>query len=74
MSSKGVFLEFGLSLGQKVKLRRLARELRQVDLASQARVTLADITTLEHDRYLALSRKERILAILGLDGEEPADD
>lgn len=55
-----------LSEGQKVRLTRISRGLRQVDLASLAKVNLGDITAIEKDRYLRKSRKKRILEALGL--------
>ena len=63
----------GLSEGQKAKLTRLAKKLRQIDVASRANVQPIDITRLEHDRYVLPTRRKRILAVLGLiedtDGE-----
>jgi transcriptional regulator with XRE-family HTH domain len=55
-----------LSEGQKIKLTRLSRNLRQIDVASLAKVNLADITAIEKDRYLCKSRRQRILQALGL--------
>ncbi len=37
----------GLTIGQKVKLTRIAKGLRQIDVASAARVDCIDITRLE---------------------------
>ena len=59
----------GLSAGQKAKLTRLAKGLRQIDLASQANVQPIDITRLEKDRYVLPTRRKRILAVLGMDNE-----
>ena len=55
-----------LSEGQRVRFTRLSKGLRQLDLASMAKVNLADITAIEKDRYLRKTRKERILRALGL--------
>ena len=55
-----------LTEGQQVRLTRLSKGLRQIDLASLAKVNLADITATEKDRYLKKTRKERILHTLGL--------
>ena len=55
---------FNLTEGQRVRLTRLSKGLRQIDLASLAKVNLSDITTIEKDRYLQKTRKERILSAL----------
>lgn len=59
----------GLTEGQRVRVSRMLRNLRQIDLASLAKVNLGDITTIEKDRFLPKSRKERILHALGLNSE-----
>ena len=56
----------GLSFGKKARLARLALGLRQLDLASRAGVSIGEVSALEHDDYLRPSRRERVLAILGL--------
>lgn len=61
-----VFIVTGISEGEKARLTRLAKGLRQIDLASLAKVNVCDITALEKDRYLPRTRKRRILAFLGL--------
>ena len=58
-----------LTEGQRVRFTRLSKGLRQIDLASLAKVNLADITAIEKDRYIQKMRKERILVVLGMDGE-----
>jgi transcriptional regulator with XRE-family HTH domain len=63
-----------LTEGQKVRLTRLSKRLRQVDLASLANVNLGDITAIEKDRFLRKSRKQRILQALGLSEDQPAAD
>ena len=64
--SNEVFITFDLSEGQRIRLTRLAQNLRQVDVASLARVTVGDVVNVEKDRYLPIVRRERILDILGL--------
>jgi transcriptional regulator with XRE-family HTH domain len=64
----------GLSVGQKAKLTRLAKRLRQIDVASQANVQPIDITRLEKDRYVLPTRRRRILEILGLLENEESKD
>lgn len=72
MSNIAVFTN--LTEGQQVRLTRLSKGLRQIDLASLAKVNLGDITAIEKNRYLHKARKERILRVLGLldegDGSE----
>lgn len=70
MSNEIVVLS-NLTEGQKVKLTRLSKGLRQVDLASLARVNVGDITTIEKDRFMRKSRKKRILEALGLLDVQP---
>lgn len=67
-----VFVVTGISEGEKARLTRLTKGLRQIDLASLAKVNVCDITALEKNRYLPRTRKRRILAVLGLldDGHE----
>jgi len=63
-----------LTEGQRVRLTRLSKGLRQIDLASLAKVNLADITAIEKDRYLQKTRKERILSALELlDNDNESD-
>ena len=63
-----------LTLGAKVRLARLSKKLRQVDLASLAGygVTPADVSTLEKDRWLAVKPTIKILKALGFDDEADA--
>jgi len=63
----------GLTLGQKVKLARTALQLRQIDLASKASVSLNDIGNLEKDRFLIV-RPFKIKAILGVLNLLESDD
>lgn len=67
----GIFIVSGLSDGERIRLARLQRYLRQVDVASLAGVSLSEVTNAEKDRYVTPERKARILKLLGLDGEEP---
>jgi len=69
-----VFVVAGISEGGKARLTRLAKRLRQIDLASLAKVNVCDITALEKNRYLPRTRKRRILAVLDLlDGDHERD-
>ncbi len=70
MTTEGdILILSNISQGQKAKFVRLSKGLRQVDLASQAKVNPLDITQLEHDRYVLPTRRKRILAVLGIDNE-----
>lgn len=69
----GIAVFTNLTEGQQVKFTRLSKGLRQIDVASMAKVNLYDITAIEKDRYLQPTRRKRILTVLGLNGEEPAD-
>jgi hypothetical protein len=67
---KNVAVFSNLTEGQQVRLTRLAKGLRQIDLAALAKVSLTDICMLEKDRYLRKSRKIPILEALGLLDDE----
>ena len=66
MSNNDILILTGISEGPKVRLTRLSRGLRQIDVASIANVNTIDVTRLEKDRYLLPTRRKRILAVLGL--------
>ena len=68
--SHDIFVVTGISEGEKARLTRLAKGLRQIDVASLAKVNVCDVTTLEKNRYLKNTRKRRILAVLGLLDQE----
>lgn len=60
-----IYLE-GLTQGQVVKFHRLARNMRQIDLASSAHCEVSDVINLEKDRWVRPDISERILLALGL--------
>jgi len=64
-----VFIAYGLTLGERVRLERLSRNWRQIDLASKASVQLADVTAIEKNRYLSRNRKLKILRELTIPDE-----
>ena len=64
--SNDIFVATNITEGEKARLTRLAKGLRQVDVASLAMVNVFDVTALEKDRYLKKTRKRHILAVLGL--------
>jgi len=61
----------GINEGQKVRFIRLAKGLRQIDLASMAKVNPIDITRLENGRYVLPTRRKRILAALEMVEDVP---
>ena len=73
MSNNDILILTGISEGQKVRLTRLSRGLRQIDVDSMANVNTIDVTRLEKDRYLLPTRRKRILAVLGLDDDDESD-
>lgn len=61
----------GLDDGDKLRFVRLAKGLRQVDLASIAKVQVPDIVALEKNRrYVSIAKRRRIFEALGLEWEE----
>ncbi len=59
-----------LTLGQKVRIGRIARRWTQDDLAYEAQVTQGAVSALERDLTLYPAAKHRILKALGLLDEE----
>ena len=69
-----VFLfDRSLTLGQKVRISRVARRWTQDDLAFEAGVTQGAVSALERDIKVFPLAKKRILKILNLNGEGPVD-
>lgn len=61
------------TLGEKVKIARTAKRLRQIDVASQTGVNVSDVINLEKNRVriIAKYKVELILKLLGIvDGAE----
>lgn len=69
-----VFIITNVDEGMKAKLARIAKGLRQIDVAAAARVDTIDITRLEKGRYILPMRRKRILAVLGLSDEGDTTD
>jgi transcriptional regulator with XRE-family HTH domain len=61
-----IFITSGLSEGERIRLARLAKWLRQIDVASLAGVTVAEVANAEKDRYVTSERKDRILKVVEL--------
>ena len=71
---KDILILTGVSEGQKARITRLSKELRQIDVASMAKVNTIDVTRLEKDRYVLPTRRKRILAVLDLlDNDNESD-
>ena len=69
-----IFMASGLTEGEWIRLTRLQTWLRQIDVASLAGVTVAEVTNTEKDRYVTPERKDRILKVVGLlDNENESD-
>lgn len=62
-----------LSLGQKVRIARIAKRWTQEDLAVQAGVAQGYVSSLERDCKVYPAAKERILKALGLSDGVPGD-
>lgn len=69
-----IYIVSGLSEGERIRLARLQKWLRQIDVASLAGVTVAEVTNAEKDRYVTLERKDRILKVVGLLENENEED
>lgn len=61
-----IFIASGLTEGERIRLTRLQKWMRQIDVASLASVTVAEVTSAEKDRYVTPERKDRILEVVGL--------
>jgi hypothetical protein len=59
----------GVTLGEKLKLTRIAMHLRQLDVASQAHCNLKDVQNCEKDRFVIVykSKVRAILAVLNIE-------
>ena len=58
-----------LSVGEKVRLLRLSKGWRQIDVAAIVRCSPSDVSSLERDAIVPPGVRARILAALGLDDE-----
>lgn len=73
MESKDILVLTDISEGMKIRLLRLSKGLRQIDVASQANVQPIEITRLEKGRYVLPTHRKRILAVLGMDDGNESD-
>ena len=69
-ANNSIFIAEGLSEGDKIRFSRLAKHLRQIDVASMAHVQVFEVTAVEKDRHVRKSSRIAILKTLGLASEE----
>ena len=74
MNDDNIFIASGLSEGERIRLARLTKWYRQVDVACLAGITIEEVTNAEKDRYVEPERKARILKVVGLLESEGATD
>ena len=67
--SSPAFLFEQLTLGEKARVVRVARNLRQQQLADLAGVSQTQVSSLERGEYVPLSIKRKILRALDLEAE-----
>ena len=67
--SSPAFLFEQLTLGEKARVVRVARNFRQHQLADLAGVSQTQVSSLERGEYVPLSIKRKILRALGLEAE-----
>ena len=68
-NSPDIFVAIGVGPGLKIRLARIARGWRQVDLAFFAQVTQHDVSSLEKDYRTYPAARLRVLEALGLEEE-----
>lgn len=66
-----MFIVNGITEGEKARLARVSKGLRQIDVACMAKVNICEVTALEKGRYIRKIRKEQILRVLDLLEEQP---
>ncbi len=67
--STSVFVCTTDSPGKRIRLARIAAGLRQADVAWMANVTQHAVSAAERGKYVPPAWMERILSVLGLEGE-----
>ena len=73
MGTDDILILTNLSLEQKARHIRLSKGLRQVEVASEAGVSVEEVIYLEKERYLLPTHQKKILAVLGLDNDNESD-
>ena len=63
-------LDRELSLGEKVRITRLVKGWRQIDVAAVVRCSPCDVSQLERGIPISIGVRQRILEALGLEESE----
>jgi transcriptional regulator with XRE-family HTH domain len=74
MDTNEFFIATNISPALKVRLERIRRQWRQVDLAEKAGVTQAEVSAFERGLYIIPSARHRVLIALDLLDEGAAND
>jgi transcriptional regulator with XRE-family HTH domain len=74
MDTNEFFIATNVSPALKVRLERIRRQWRQIDLAEKAGVTQAEVSAFERGLYIIPSARYRVLIALNLLDEGAADD
>ena len=74
MDTNEFFIATNVSPALKVRLERIRRQWRQIDLAEKAGVTQAEVSAFERGLYIIPSARHRVLIALDLLDEGVAND
>jgi transcriptional regulator with XRE-family HTH domain len=70
METNEFFIANNVSPAMMVRLERIRRGWRQVDLAEKAGITQAEVSSLERGLYVIPAARRRVLSVLELLNEE----
>jgi transcriptional regulator with XRE-family HTH domain len=73
MDTNEFFIATNVSLALMVRLERIRRGWRQVDLAEKAGITQAEVSSLERALYVIPAARRRVLIVLDLLNEDKPD-
>ncbi len=74
MDTNEFFIATNVSPALKVRLERIRRQWRQIDLAEKAGVTQAEVSAFERGLYIIPSARHRVLIALDLLDEGAVND
>ena len=74
MDTNEFFIATNVSPALKVRLERIRRQWRQIDLAEKAGVTQAEVSAFERGLYIIPSARHRVLIALDLLDEGATND
>lgn len=74
MNTNEFFIATNVSPALKVRLERIRRQWRQIDLAEKAGVTQAEVSAFERGLYIIPSARHRVLIALDLLDEGAVND